>query len=154
MGIEHTTKSFSWLWSGGHYGDESPMPRFTPQDIGARSFPANVAKPPITKMMNLAEITLKDTQVSARGAKSCQARGTDDQRITFVLGTNQEPITTPFGATSFTEGEGGRKTLEFSLSPEQEKEWQQFDAWAVEYLAKNSYRLFKAIKTEAQILEN
>ena len=155
MGIEHTTETSSWLWTGGHYRDDSPMPRFTPQDIGARSFPANVAKPSVIKMMNLAEITLKDTQVSARGAKSCQARGSDGQRITFVLGTSQDPITTPFGATSFTEGEGGgRKTLEFSLSTEQEKEWQAFDEWAIGYLVKHSFRLFKALKTEEQIREN
>ena len=105
-------------------------------------------------MMNLAEITLKDTQVSARGAKSCQVRGIDGQRITFVLGSTKEPVTTPFGATSFSEGEGGRKTLEFSLSPEQEKEWQAFDAWAISHLAKHSLRLFKALKTKEQIREN
>ena len=44
--------------------------------------------------------------------------------------------------------------MEFSLSAEQEKEWAAFDDWAVSYLAKNSYRLFKAIKTEEQIREN
>jgi hypothetical protein len=70
------------------------------------------------------------------------------------LNSNLEPVTTPFGATSFTEGEGGRKTLEFSLSPEQEKQWQAFDEWAVGYLVKHSFRLFKALKTEEQIREN
>jgi len=105
-------------------------------------------------MMNLANICLKDTQVSARGAKSCQVRGQDGTKITFVLGTSQEPVTTPFGATSFGGEEGGRKTLEFSLSAEQEKGWQAFDEWAIGYLAKNSYRLFKSIKTEEQIREN
>ena len=106
-------------------------------------------------MMNLAEIALKDVQVSARGAKSAQARnGVDGARITFVLGTSQEPVTTPFGANSFTEGEGGRKTLEFSLSPEEEKRWLAFDQWAVNYLVKHSFRLFKVIKTEEQIREN
>ena len=107
-------------------------------------------------MMNYPEIALKDTQTSARGAKSAQCRnGVDGSRITFVLGTSQEPVTTPFGATSFSEAEaGGRRTLEFSLSPEQEKEWLAFDEWAVEYLVKHSFRLFKAIRTEAQIREN
>jgi hypothetical protein len=109
---------------------------------------------PTTNMMDYANITLKDTQVSARGAKSCQVRGQDGTRITFTLGTSQEPVTTPFGASSFAGEEGGRKTLEFSLSAEQEKEWAAFDEWAVSYLAKNSYRLFKSIKTEDQIREN
>jgi hypothetical protein len=106
-------------------------------------------------MMNFAEIALKDTQVSARGAKSAQARNSiDGTRITFVLGNSKEPVTSPFGATAFTEGEGGRKTLEFSLSTEEEKRWLAFDEWAVEYLVKHSFRLFKAIKTEEQVREN
>mgnify|MGYP001211786240 CR=1 FL=1 len=154
MGIEHTAESASWLWTGGHYGDDSPMPRFCPQGIGMRSFPAKGAQIQTIKMMDLASICLKDTQVSARGAKSCQARAQDGTRVSFTLGTSQEPVTTPFGATSFGGEEGGRKTLEFSLSAEQEKEWASFDAWAVSYLAQNSYRLFKAIKTEEQIREN
>ena len=155
MGIEHTTEQTSWLWSGGHYGDDRPMPRFSPTGIGARSFPQKGAQLPVLNKMDFANICLKDTLVSARGAKSCQARAQDGTRVTFVLGSSQEPVTSPFGATSFTvEGEGGRKTLEFSLSPEQEKIWQEFDTWACEYLAKHSFRLFKAIKTEEQIREN
>ena len=154
MGIEHTSERTSWLWTGGHYGDDSPMPRFSPQGIGARSFPAKGAQLPVINKMDFANIALKDTLVSARGAKSCQARAQDGTKITFVLGTTQEPVTTPFGATSFVEGEGGRKTLEFSLSPEQEASWEGFDSWALEYLTKHSFRLFKAIKTEAQIRES
>ena len=153
MGIEHTTERTSWLWSGGHY-DDSPMPRFSPHAIGARSFPAKAAPIPVLKTMDFANIALKDTLVSARGAKSCQARAQDGTKICFTLGTSQEPVTSPFGASSFGESEGGRKTLEFSLSLEQEKEWQAFDAWAVGYLATHSFRLFKAIKTEEQIREN
>jgi hypothetical protein len=154
MGIEHTTESSSWLWTGGHYGDDSPMPRFTPQDIGMRSFPAKGAQIPTINMMDLAEVTLKDTQVSARGAKSCQVRGQDGQKISFALGTASDPVTTPFGATSYNEGEGGRKTVEFSLTPEQDKAWLAFDHWAVEYLAKHSFRLFKKILTEDAVREN
>jgi hypothetical protein len=154
MGIEHQTEQSNWLWTGGHYRDDSPMPRFCPEAIGARSFPQEGAKLPTSKMMDLANICLKDTAVSARGAKSCQVRGQDGTKITFTLGTSQEPVTTPFGASSFAGEEGGRKTLEFSLSAEQEKEWAAFDELTVSYLAKNSYRLFKAIKTEEQIREN
>ena len=152
MGIERTTEQSSWLWTGGHYDD--PMPRFTPQAIGARSFPAEGAQLPVINKMDFANIALKDTLVSARGAKSCQARAHEGTKISFVLGTTQEPVTSPFGATSFSEGEGGRKTLDFSLSADQELSWQTFDDWAIDYLTKHSFRLFKAIKTEAQIREN
>ena len=154
MGIEHTTEQSSWLWTGGHFQDDSPMPRFCPQGIGMRSIPVETIQLPTSKMMDLANICLKDVQVSSRGAKSAAVRGQDGQKLTFVLGSSVAPVTTPFGATSFTEGEGGRKTLEFHLSPEAEKEWAAFDDWAVAYLAKHSFRLFKAIKTEEQIREN
>ena len=148
MGIEHTTESSSWLWTGGHYGDDSPMPRFSPEGIGVRSFPAKGAQIPTINRMDFASICLKDATVSARGAKSCQARAQDGTKITIVLGSTSDPVTTPFGATSFTEGEGGRKTLEFSLSDDLVKQWAAFDEWAVAYLAKHSFRLFKAIRTD------
>ena len=105
-------------------------------------------------MMDFANISLKDTQVSARGAKSCQARAQDGTKVAFVLGSTADPVSTPFGATSFTAEEGGRKTLEFSLTPEQEKEWAAFDDWSISYLAKHSFRLFRAIRSEDEIRGN
>ena len=105
-------------------------------------------------MMDLAQITLKDAQVSARGAKSCLVRGTDGQKLSSVLGTAQDPISTPFGASSFNSEDTTRKTIEFSLSPEQEKSWDAFDTYILGYLAKHSYRLFKRIMTEDQVKEN
>ena len=63
-----------------------------------RAFPAKGAQLLTIKMMDLANICLKDTQVSTRGAKSCQLRGQDGTKITFVLGTSQDPVTTPFEA--------------------------------------------------------
>ena len=104
--------------------------------------------------MDLANVVLRDTMVSARGAKSCQVRAQDGSKIIFVLGSTANPVTSPFGATSFTDGEGGRKTLEFTLTDDQTNEWAAFDDWAVSYLAKNYFRLFKAINTEEQIREN
>ena len=97
MGIEHQTEQSSYLWTGGHYGDDSPMPRFSPQGIGMRSFPAKGAQLPELKMMDLSQVTLKDTIVSARGARSSQIRGQDGSKISFVLGTKSDPVTTPFG---------------------------------------------------------
>ena len=98
-------------------------------------------------------MTLKDPVVSARGAKSCQVRGQDGSRITFVLGKD-EAVTAPFGASSFNEAEATRKTLEFHLSPEDEKEWLAFDAWAIQMFAQHSFRLFKRIMTEDQVRES
>ena len=63
-------------------------------------------------------------------------------------------MTTPFGATSVNEADTARRTIEFSLNPAQEKEWEAFDAWSVTYFAKHSLRLFKRIMTEEQVREN
>ena len=105
--------------------------------------------------MDFSNWLLKDTVVSARGAKSCQVRTADNgAKVTLTIGTPQDPVTSPFGATSFNEGETTRKTLELNLTVEQEKQWLDFDDWAVPYLAKHSYRLFKKILTEEQVLEN
>ena len=154
MGIEHTTETSSYLWTGGHYRDDSPMPRFTPQGIGMRSIPVKTVQLPTTNMMDLSQVTLKDTVVSTRGAKSCQIRGQNGDKISFVLGTSSDPVTTPFGASNFSnEAETTRKTLEFSLSLEDEKRWQAFDAWAIKYITEHSFRLFKRIMTEDQVKE-
>ena len=79
VGIEHQTEQPSYFWTGGHYGDD--MPRFSPQGIGMRSFPSKGAQLPELKMMDLSQVTLKDTVVSARGARSCQVRGQDCSNI-------------------------------------------------------------------------
>ena len=131
----------------------APMPRFCPAAIGARSFPAKGAHLLELKMMDLSQVTLKDTVVSARGARSCQVRGQDGSKISFVLGTSSDPVTTPFGASSFNEAEATRKTLEFTLSPEAEQTWHEFDRWAIDYFVKHSFRLFKRIMTEDQVRE-
>ena len=131
------------------------MPRFQPRAIGMRSLPCKQGPTPKTNMMDLASITLKDAQVSARGARSCLVRGTDGQKITFVLGSVQEPVTTPFGASAFNaEADTSRKTLEISIGTEAEKQWDAFDAYAIGYLAKHSFRLFKRVMTEDQVREN
>ena len=119
-----------------------------------RSIPVKTIQLPTTNMMDLSQVTLRDPVVSARGARSSQVRGQDGSKISFVLGTPADPVSTPFGASSFgNDAEATRKTLEFSLSPEQEKEWQAFDAWAIAMFAQHSFRLFKKIMTEDQVRE-
>ena len=105
--------------------------------------------------MDFANWHLRDTAISARGAKSCQVRTADTgDKVSLTVGTRENPVTTPFGATSFNEGETSRKTLELSLSAEEEQLWVQFDIAAVQYIAKHSSRLFKKTLTEEQVREN
>ena len=104
--------------------------------------------------MDFANWQLKDTIVSARGVKSCHLRTADNAKKSLTIVTVEDALSTSFGATNFQAEETNRKTLEFTLTAEMEKQWKSIDEWAVGYLAKHSYRLFKAIKTEDQILEN
>ena len=81
-----------------------------------------------------------------RGYLNCNpsAKGKKEgNQIPFVLGTCQDLVTTPLGATSVNETEATKKAIELSLPAEQERKWEVFDSWAVEYLAKHSFRLFK-----------
>ncbi len=98
---------------------------------------------------------LKDTIVSSRGAKSCHLRTADHgAKVSFYIGSTDVPVSTPFGATSFQQEESSRKTLELTLTPEMEKMWTSFDDWAVDYIVKHSFRLFKSIKTEEEVRAN
>jgi hypothetical protein len=96
---------------------------------------------------------LKDTQVSARGAKSCALLDKVD-KVCFTLGSKDEPTSTPFGATVFGDEPNTRKTIEFNLTPDQEEEFAKFDRWSIAYLSVNSQRLFKKDMSEDQIREN
>ena len=139
MGIEHTTETSNWLWTGGHYGD-SPRSN-TRKD-----------KPPQLKMdFAKKQISIKDTVVSARGAKSNQIRDENNAKIFTVLGSSEEPLTTPFGASSYGGEETARKTLELTLNEAHEEAWRGFDLFMVDYIAQHSFRLCKRILTVDQV---
>ena len=85
---------------------------------------------------------LGEVQTSSKGVRSASL--TADGRPIFLQLTPQaEPLTTPFGASSFNNEETNRKTLDFRVTPELEEFLHRLDAWACLYLADNSERLFK-----------
>ena len=102
--------------------------------------------------MNTTNFELKDPQISTRGAKSATLiKGKDNEGVFLSLGSKLNPVKTPFGATSFNDEAATRKTIEFTLSPDQETKFQDFDKWAIAYLSKNSDRIFKKSLTQEQI---
>ena len=105
-------------------------------------------------MLSPATYSLKDPQISARGAKSCQLQNKEGKRIHFTLGSRLEPCTTPFGASSWNDENASRKTLDFHLSDEQVAELDSFDEWAIGHLAENSERIFKKKLTVEQVAQN
>ena len=93
--------------------------------------------------MNTTNFELKYPQISTRGAKSCTLIKGKDDGVFLSLGSKLNPAKTPFGATSFNDEAATRKTIEFTLSPDQETQFQDFDKWAIGYLSKNSQEQIK-----------
>ncbi len=96
---------------------------------------------------------IKDPQISARGAKSCPVLKANGEKVFFNLGSKSEPVSSPFGATSFNDEATSRKTIEFNLTEEQEEQFKKFNEWAIGYLSEHSERLFKKKLTPDQVSE-
>ena len=60
-------------------------------------------------------LALADAAISARGAKTSAltAAGTE---LVLNVGSREDPLSTPFGATSFGEEQTERKTMDFRLT--------------------------------------
>ena len=101
--------------------------------------------------MNTKNWQLKDPTISAKGAKSCSLVNSPNDKVFFTLGSKTEPMRTPFGATSFNDEKATRKTIEFTLNPQQADLFKTFDSWAVDYLVKHSERIFKKKLTKQDV---
>ena len=106
-------------------------------------------------MLSPDSYALKDPQISARGAKSCQLHDKEGKRVHLTLGSRTEPCTTPFGASAWNDENATRRTLDFHLTDEQAAAFDAFDVWAKAYLAEHSERIFKGKKlTEEQVAQH
>ena len=89
---------------------------------------------------------------NGKGAQSARL-GSHGQPAIFNLGDREQPVLSPFGATSFGDEVNPRLTIEFKLDENQDAHWNAFDKWAIAYLAEHSERLFKKILTIEQVKE-
>ena len=98
-------------------------------------------------------LALAEPAVSARGAKTCAltAAGT---KLVLNVGSREDPLSTPFGATSFGEEQTERKTVDFRLTGAPLAYFQALDEWMINYAAQNSERLFSKRYTIDQCREN
>ena len=107
--------------------------------------------------MNLNSWTIRDPQISARGAKYCMiddsSSGSPDGKVRFYIGSKNAPTTTPFGAGTFNGEEAKRKNIDFFLYSEQEDFLKQIHSWAVPYLSEQSERIFRKHMTVDQVSE-
>ena len=104
-------------------------------------------------MLDTSNWQIKDPQISARGAKSCPVLKANGEKVFFNLGSKSEPVSSPFGATSFNDEATSRKTIEFNLTEEQEEQFKKFNEWAIGYLSEHSERIFKKKLTPDQVSE-
>jgi hypothetical protein len=103
-------------------------------------------------MSDFTQLQLADAVVNPRGAKSC-ALSCNGVKFVQTVGSPEEPLTSPFGASSFNDENTLRKTIEFRLPGAAADFWDGFDAWAVTYLTCNSIRLFGKPLTVEQVRE-
>ena len=101
--------------------------------------------------MDLTNLQLRDVVINARGAKTSACQTEKGEKVIFNL--SDTPVYSPFGATTFGDEQQTRRTIEWSLNPEQRMFWDAFDAWAQTYIAKHSERLLKKQKTVEQVKE-
>ena len=104
-------------------------------------------------MDRFANYHLSEPTANAKGAKSCKLDSNGAQ-VTFNLGDSSLPASSPFGATNYGGDTSPRQTIEFKLTPEQQKHWDAFDTWALTYLFANSERIFKKQMTQEQLRES
>ena len=93
---------------------------------------------------------LSDTQTSSRGAKTCSVLSGKGEKIVFALG----PTSTPFGANNYGDESSSRKTLDLRVTDTECEFFSKLDDWAIDYITKNSERLFKKSLTRAQVAEH
>jgi hypothetical protein len=100
------------------------------------------------------DFQLQDTQTSGRGAKTATLLGCNGGKVMYSIGAGDAPTTTPFGASTYNDEVSTRKTLDLRVDENEAEFFQALDVWAVEYLSKNSERLFKKGLTPAQVQEH
>ena len=103
-------------------------------------------------MDRFANYQLSEASANAKGAKSCKLDSNGAQVI-FNLGDSSSPAISPFGATNYGDDTSSRQSIEFRLTPEQQKHWEAFDLWCLSYLSRNSERIFKKQMTPEQLRE-
>ena len=92
------------------------------------------------------EMEIGDVVSNSKGVKSAQIANKKGAPIFERLTGNDEPITTPFGASTFNDSAATRKNICFRCTPKLAKRLSAIDAYLQSYLDKNCNRLFKGKK--------
>ena len=91
---------------------------------------------------------LADVQTSSRGIRSASITAGAQQPVYLQLTLRSDPLSTPFGTSSFNDETTTRKSLDLRCTPQLLVFMESLDLWASSYVAENSQRLFKGKQLE------
>ena len=83
-----------------------------------------------------------DPFTSAKGAKSCAILNKDGAKISFEMGTCEEPLFTPFGAQCWQDNPSSRKSLEIDATPRVSATIKAIETVLKQQLVANSQKIF------------
>ena len=96
---------------------------------------------------------LADATISGRGAKTCSFSASGAKHV-LTIGSRGEPLSTPFGATSYGEEQTDRKTVDFRLTAPHLAYFTALDEWCIQYVFDNSERIFSKKYSLEQCRDN
>ena len=103
-------------------------------------------------MANFSEFSIADVVVNPKGAKIA-ALSASNEPVTLTLGSREWPIRAPFTPSVFDGSESARVNFDLRLDGAAQDWLSQLDAWAVQYIHKNSERLLKKQLSVEQVKE-
>ena len=100
----------------------------------------------MTATTSNSDMEIGDVVSNSKGVKSAQILNKKGASTCERLTGNNEPITTPFGASTFNDSAATRKHICFRCAPKLAKRLSAIDAYLQGYIDKNSGRLFEGKK--------
>jgi hypothetical protein len=100
---------------------------------------------------------ISDPQISTRGAKYALVENNKlhggDGKIRVIVGTKENPTSSPFGVSTYNNDDATRKNIEFIVTPHEEAKINSMYDWAITQLAAKSDKYFKRLLTKDEIID-
>lgn len=103
--------------------------------------------------MAFAKMQLADPQVNTKGAKFCPLLS-DGQKITKTFGSQEVPLRSQWGPSSFDNSDAGRKNFDLLCDSSMISFLGEIDKWAKEYITEHSQRILGKQMTAEQVQDS
>ena len=101
----------------------------------------------------MANMHFADPQVNAKGAKFAPLT-CDGQKLTKTFGSQQAPLRTQFGPSSFDNSDSGRKNFDLICDGAMTSFLSELDSWAKRYIEEHSQRILGKPMTAEQVSDS